>query len=44
MKSRTRVVIVGVGVVGCANAWHLARTGCSGVLLLERADLTSGTS
>ncbi len=44
MKSHARVVIVGGGVVGCAIAWHLVRAGCSDVLLLERADLTSGST
>ena len=44
MKSHARVVIVGGGVVGCAAAWHLVRAGCSDVLLLERADLTSGST
>ena len=44
MKSHARVVIVRGGVVGGAVAWHLVRAGCRDVLLLERADLTSGST
>ncbi len=39
-----RVVIVGGGVIGCSVAYHLARLGWSDVLLLERKQLTSGTT
>src|SRR5512145_1936300 len=36
MPSRADVVIVGGGAMGTSLAWHLARRGCSDVLLLER--------
>jgi heterotetrameric sarcosine oxidase gamma subunit len=41
---RACVVIVGGGVVGCSVAYHLARLGWSDILLLERKQLTSGTT
>ncbi len=39
-----RVVIVGGGVIGLATAYHLAKLGLEDVLLVERNQLTSGTS
>ena len=39
-----RVVIVGGGVVGCSVAYHLAHAGVSDVVLLERRELTCGTT
>ncbi len=39
-----RVVIIGGGVIGCSVAYHLTRHGCRDVVLLERAQLTSGTT
>ena len=39
-----RVVIVGGGVVGCSVAYHLTRAGVSDVVLLERRELTCGTT
>lgn len=44
LPARARVVIVGGGVVGCSIAYHLALRGETDVLLLERAELTSGTT
>jgi glycine cleavage system T protein len=44
LPDRARVVIVGGGIVGCSLAYHLARRGCADVLLLERHQLTSGTT
>jgi len=38
------VVIVGGGVIGCSVAYHLAKRGCSDVVLLERHRLTAGTT
>jgi glycine/D-amino acid oxidase-like deaminating enzyme len=42
--SQARVVIIGGGVIGCSIAYHLAKLGCTDVVLLERAQLTSGTT
>ncbi len=44
LPERARVVIVGGGVVGCSVAYHLARRGWTDVVLLERNQLTSGTT
>lgn len=39
-----RVVIIGGGIVGCSVAYHLAKLGCTDVVLLERKSLTGGTT
>lgn len=44
MKSHARVVVIGGGVVGCSVAYHLAKLGCTDVVLCERKELTSGSS
>ncbi|HYL03833.1 MAG TPA: FAD-dependent oxidoreductase [Steroidobacteraceae bacterium] len=44
IPSHARVVIIGGGIVGCSVAYHLARRGCTDVLLLERRQLTCGTT
>jgi heterotetrameric sarcosine oxidase gamma subunit len=44
VPSQARVVIIGGGIVGCSVAYHLAHRGCSDVLLLERRQLTCGTT
>ena len=44
MKSHTRVVVIGGGVVGCSVLFHLARHGWKDVVLIERDELTSGST
>jgi glycine cleavage system aminomethyltransferase T/glycine/D-amino acid oxidase-like deaminating enzyme len=44
LPTRARVVIVGGGVIGCSIAYHLTRLGLSDIVLLERKQLTSGTT
>src|SRR5690348_12580831 len=44
IPSHARVVIIGGGIVGCSVAYHLAKRGCTDVLLLERRKLTCGTT
>ena len=44
VPSHARVVIIGGGVIGCSVAYHLAKQGWSDVVLLERKQLTSGTT
>jgi len=44
LPTQARIVIVGGGIIGCSTAYHLAKFGCSDVLLLERAKLTSGST
>jgi 4-methylaminobutanoate oxidase (formaldehyde-forming) len=40
----TKVVVIGGGVIGCSVAYHLAKFGWKDVVLLERDQLTSGTT
>ena len=42
--SQARVVIIGGGVMGCGIAYHLAHEGWSDIVLLEKAELTSGST
>ncbi len=42
--SHARVVIIGGGVIGCSVAYHLSKQGWQDVVLLERKQLTSGTT
>ena len=44
MKSSTRVVVIGGGVVGASVLYHLAKIGWADVLLLEKSELTSGST
>ncbi len=44
MRSRARAVVIGGGVGGCSIAYWLARLGWDDVVLVERADLTSGST
>ena len=44
MQDHVRVVIIGGGVVGCSILFHLAKHGWKETLLLERSELTSGSS
>ncbi len=44
MPARADVVIVGGGIVGCSIAYHLTKIGITNVVVLERKQLTSGTT
>ena len=44
MKTSARVVVIGGGVVGCSVLYHLAKNGWSDVMLIERSELTAGSS
>jgi glycine cleavage system aminomethyltransferase T/glycine/D-amino acid oxidase-like deaminating enzyme len=44
MKDQAQIVIVGGGIFGTSIAFHLARAGCTDVVLLEKGELTSGTT
>ncbi len=44
MKSHTQVVVIGGGVVGCSVLYHLTKAGWKDVTLIERSELTSGSS
>ena len=44
MQDQARIVIVGGGIMGLGLLYHLAQEGCSDVLLLEKGELTSGST
>ncbi len=44
MKSHARVVVIGGGVVGCSVLYHLTKFGWNDVMLVERSELTSGST
>jgi glutamate dehydrogenase/leucine dehydrogenase len=44
LPKKARVAIVGGGVIGCSVAYHLTKLGWKDVVLLERKQLTSGTT
>ncbi|MFT7508518.1 MAG: dimethylglycine dehydrogenase [Sulfitobacter sp.] len=44
MKTTTRVCVIGGGVVGCSVLYHLTKLGWTDVMLLERSELTSGST
>ena len=44
MKSHAQVVVIGGGVVGCSVLYHLTKFGWSDIVLLERSELTSGST
>ena len=44
LPSQAQVVIIGGGVIGCSIAYHLTKLGRKDVVLLEKAQLTAGTT
>ena len=44
LPKSTKVIVIGGGVVGCSCAYHIAKFGWKDVVLLERDQLTSGTT
>ena len=44
MKSHARAVVIGGGIAGCSTLYHLTREGWSDVVLVERDELTSGST
>ena len=44
MKTTTRVAVIGGGVVGCSVLYHLTKLGWFDVMLIERSELTSGST
>ncbi len=44
MKASARVVVIGGGAVGCSALYHLTRLGWTDVVLLERDELTAGST
>ena len=41
---QARVVVIGGGIAGCSVAYHLAKAGWREIVLLEKAELTSGST
>lgn len=44
MKSSTKAVVIGGGIAGCSTLYHLTQEGWTDVVLVERDELTSGTT
>ena len=44
LPDRAQIIVIGGGVVGCSVAYHLAKEGVKDVLLLERGQLTCGST
>ena len=44
VKSHARVVVIGGGIAGCSTLYHLTREGWTDVVLVERDELTSGST
>ena len=44
MKNHSQVCVIGGGVVGCSVLYHLTKLGWSDVMLIERSELTSGST
>ena len=44
LPKSSKVVVIGGGVAGCSVAYHLAKFGWKDTILLERDQLTSGTT
>ncbi|MCH1521007.1 MAG: FAD-binding oxidoreductase, partial [SAR324 cluster bacterium] len=44
IPKQAQVVIIGGGVIGCSVAYHLTKLGWKDVVLLERKELTCGTT
>ena len=44
MRTHAQAVVIGGGVIGCSILYHLTKLGWSDVVLLERDELTSGST
>jgi len=44
MRDQAKVVVIGGGIAGCSTLYHLTQEGWSDVMLIERDELTSGTT
>ena len=44
MRTHAQAVVIGGGVIGCSILYHLAKAGWTDVVLLERSELTSGST
>jgi 4-methylaminobutanoate oxidase (formaldehyde-forming) len=44
MQDSAQVVIIGGGIVGCSTAYHLTKMGWKDVVLIDKGELTSGST
>ena len=44
MKTHAKAIVIGGGVVGCSVLYHIAKDGWKDIILIERSELTSGSS
>ena len=44
MRDQAQVVIIGGGIFGTSVAYHLAKAGCTDIVLVDKGELTSGTT
>ncbi|KFM80467.1 Sarcosine dehydrogenase, mitochondrial, partial [Stegodyphus mimosarum] len=44
VPSSADVVVIGGGIIGCSTLYHLTKLGCTNVILLEKDQLTAGTT
>ncbi len=44
MKDQARAVVIGGGITGCSVLYHLAKSGWTDVVLVEKGELTSGAT
>src|SRR5579871_6370059 len=44
MKTHSRIVVIGGGMMGASLLYHLAKEGCTDSLLIEKSELTSGST
>ena len=44
MKDSAQVVVIGGGIIGCSTAYHLTKMGWKDVVIIEKGELTSGST
>ena len=44
LPNEVQIIIIGGGIIGCSVAYHLAKEGAKDILLLERGQLTCGST
>jgi len=44
LPAQAQVIVIGGGIAGCSTAYHLAKQGVSDVVLIEKGQLTSGST
>lgn len=44
LQQKAQVIVIGGGIIGCAVLYHLVKAGCTDVVLLERKQLTAGST